>query len=150
MARPRTRADALTLWLSGASSAGAAQPDAALSLGGYRSSTRAGSLASLLTNPIPGIRVDYVAGANGEGAGLLTADGTDAVSWTPPDGTAGSAVTVLAGEQRLLEAGDGETDKFVLVTRTAADDLVGLATVDLVRTYNDVLGQADAENDGFV
>lgn len=144
MAIPTTRGDAVRLYLSGAASHGAAQADPALSLGNYRSSTRAGGLGCLLVDAIAGVRVAFVAGANGVGSGRLSATDDDSLTWQAPGGTQGTAVRVLAGEQRVLEDG-ADPGKFVLVTRATADALVGSMTVKTVQQFNDVLGQANGE-----
>jgi hypothetical protein len=145
MPLPRTRADALAMYLSGAASAGGTQTDPDLSLGGYRSSSRGGSLGVLLSRPIPNVRVDYAAPGNGTGDGLLAAAGDDSLAWTPPGEESGAAVTILNGEQRLLEGPTGSAAKFLLVTRTSADDLAGACSVKLTQTFNDVFGQANAD-----
>lgn len=138
---PRSRADAIAAFLSGAGSAGGAQADPDLSLGNFRSSSRAGSLGHLLTGVLHGVRVDFAAGANGAGTGSLEATDVSSLRWTPPGGTPGGAVAIADGEQKLLEGSD--PSKFVLVTRTSADDLSGVAGVELVPVFNDVIAQAD-------
>jgi len=56
--------DALGIYLTGAASAGGVQPDCALSLGGYRSSTRSSDLAFVVNaDGIGGARVSNVTGA---------------------------------------------------------------------------------------
>jgi hypothetical protein len=143
MPDPRTRADALSLFQTGAVSAGAGQADPALSLGGYRASNRAGGRSMLLGPALRGVRIDYAAGANGAGTGSLQATGAGSLGWTPPGGARGAAVAIANGQTKLIEGADPA--QFVIVTRTSADDLAGAAAVELLDVCNDVLGQADGE-----
>lgn len=137
---PYTRADSLRPWLTGAASAGAAQPEASLALGGYRSSSRAGSLGCLLTNAIRGIVIDYVSGANGAGVGSLNASG-DLLVWTPPGDAAGAAATVLASSVGVVTGSD--PTKFLNVTRDATATLTGTCSVEIVDVFNDIFGQSN-------
>jgi len=136
------RADSLRLYLSGASSDAGTQADPALSLGNFRSTTRCGSLGYILTSPIAGARVDFVSGANGTGTGTLYAPTVNTLAWTAPGGTQGEAVTIANGETRVIE--DADAGKFIIVTRTSADDLTGTSSARLVNIYNDVFGQTNA------
>lgn len=149
MSSTRTRADALSMYLTGAAGAGGVQADPDLSLGGHRSSSRAGTLGYLLSGSLPGVRIDYAAGENGSGIGALDAAGVDELVWTPPGGTQGDPVAIADGEQKLLEGGDGDASKFILVTRTSAEDLAGGYTVELLPVFNDVIGSANWSTDGF-
>jgi hypothetical protein len=138
---PRTRCDSIALYLSGAASAGGVQADPDLALGGYRSSTRCGGLSFLISSPIRGVRIDFVSGANGVGTGSLQAVSEDSLGWTPPGGARGDAVTVLDGQQVMIEGAD--PTQFIIVTRTSGDDLQGAAALKLLPAYNNVLGQSD-------
>ena len=153
MALPETRADALVAYLSGADEDGGVQGDPALSLGGFRSSSRAASLGVLIDDPIRGLRVDFASpgnplgfgGVDGVGVGSLRALSDDVIVWTPPDGDApaarGPAVTIASGQQRLVEGADPAA--YLLVTRTGAEPLVGQSTLTLTRGYNDLFGQSN-------
>ncbi len=137
------RADSLRIYLTGAASDGAAQSDPALSLGNYRSATQAGSLGYLLTRAIPGVRIDFIAAANGTGDGTLAAVGGQ-LSWTAPNGSGGGMVTIANGASAILESGSAP-QKFIRVARTSANELQGNATVSITDVYNDVIGQSNKE-----
>lgn len=146
MPLPGQRADALQLYLSGATADGGDQPDPALSLGGHRSSARAESLGVLLATPIPGLRVDHASPGNGEGTGVLRAVGPDALVWIPPGADGGAAVPIAGGQQVLVEGADPA--RYLLVTRTAAAELAGQASLTLTRSFNDLFGQSDVDDLG--
>ena len=133
------RADALRVYLTGAVSDGGAQADPDLSLGNYRSSSLALALGVEVRRPIPGVQVDFVAGANGAGIGSLAAVDADRLAWTPPDGDQGEPVAIADGETKVLEA-DGDPDAYVRVTRSGAADLSGTADLVLAPRLNGVLG----------
>lgn len=138
----KTRADSIRVYLTGAASDGGAQADPDLSFGNYRSSTLAEYLDNVVTNPIANVTIDHVSGANGEGAGTVTAVSTSTLAWTPPGGSQGPAVSIADGETKILE-GLGAPGKFVRVTRTSATDLSGAATCTLTYKYNDLVGFDD-------
>lgn len=135
----KTHADSIRLYLTGAASAGGAQTDPNASLGNYRSSSEITHLAHSVSNPISNITIDFIAGANSTGTGTITATGDDTLTWTPPGGTAGAAVTILNGETKILE-GNGAPEKFIRVSRTTADALSGAATLTLSDQFNNVIG----------
>ena len=128
------------MYLTGAGNDGGDQADPDASLGKYRSSSEASQLGYEIVNPISNITIDFVAGKNGVGDGVLTASGVNELKWTPPDGTQGAAVTIVNGETKILEAGDGEEEKYIRVTRTSAVDLSGTATVTITEQYNNLVG----------
>ena len=135
-----TKADSIRVYLSGAPSDGGAQTDPNLSLGKFRSSTLSTFLGQTITNPITNITVNFVAGANGVGAGTITATGNDTLAWTPPGGSQGANVTILNGETKILEGGGGATGKYVRVTRNDAVAMTGTATVTLADQFNNLIG----------
>lgn len=136
-----TRADSVRAYHTGAASDGAAQANADASLGNYRSGNEVSVLSSVRTSPISNITIDYVAGANGTGAGSLTASGANDLRWTPPGGTQGSAVTIANGETKIVEGGGSDgASKYVRVTRTSAAALTGTETVTLSDVANNVFG----------
>jgi len=133
-------ADALRFYLTGASSDGGAQTDPNASLGNYRSSTRATSLGISVAGGPANITVDYASGANGTGAGSVSAESADTLAWTPPGGSKGDAVTIANGETKILVAGSSHPEDFVEVSRTSATALSGTATVTLSDQFNNVFG----------
>jgi len=127
--------DTLCLWLTGAESPGATQTRHALSLGAYASNTRGDGLAHRFIDPVRGLRVVFAAGANGAGDGVLTAKSDGTVTWRAPgESTAGSAVSIAAGESKVVL---GDTDsKYVVVYRYAGVTPAGSGTVMLSATEN--------------
>lgn len=140
MSAEKTHADSIRAFLTGASADGGAQADPNASLGKNRSSTLSKFLGHEVTNPISNITINFVAGANGLGAGTLTATGNDELKWTPPGGTQGAGVTIANGETKILEGGNSEPEKYIRVTRTSADNLTGTATVTLTDEFNNTVG----------
>ena len=136
-----TGADSLGLYLTG-SRTGPNAYDQSGSLGGPRLNVRVPGLASLIPGmTIPPIIVDYVSGTNGEGEGVITADGANGLTWTPPGGTVGSLVTILDGETKILEGND--VDKFVIVTRDGTAALTLEMPVVCLLERNNVMGMGN-------
>lgn len=146
MPNQNTHADALAGYLTGAGSDGGVQTDPDASLGNYRSSTVAIEVAHAVTNPITNITVDEVAGANGLGAGSLISTGADTVTWTPPSGSAGTAVTILNGETKVVEGGGGAPEKHIVISRSTASALTGTATVTITESVNNQFGLDDVSS----
>jgi len=138
MADQKTRADSIRMYLTGAGSDGGAQTDPDAALGDYRSSTLVVPLSVSIASAIANITVDAIAGANGTGAGSLIAASGDTLTWTPPGGSVGTAVTILNGETKIIEGAD--KSKFIRVSRTSATGLTGTATLTLTNQYNGVIG----------
>jgi hypothetical protein len=139
MPSEKTHADSIRLYLTGAASDGGAQSSDNAALGNYRSSTEVQVLGNTITSPIANVTINYVAGANGTGAGSLAATGVDTLAWTPPGGTQGAAVTILNGETKILEGGS-DSNKYIRVTRTSATNLTGTATVTIANVFNNAVG----------
>lgn len=140
-------ADALRIYLTGASSDGGTQADPDNSRGRYRSSTEAVFLTSFIETGLSNITVDYASGANGPGTGTLTATGASALTWTPPNGTAGDPVTIANGETKIIEGGALESWKYVRVSRTSATALSGAASIELADEYDGVVGMEGIDSD---
>jgi|GEM_PF-1643218 len=136
----QTHADSLRFYHTGASADGGSQSDPDASLGKNRAGDEVTQLGATVTDAISNVTVDYASGANGPGAGTLTASGNDELKWTPPGGTQGAGVTIANGETKILEGGNNEPEKFLRVTRTSADNLSGTATVTLAEEFNNVVG----------
>ena len=133
---------------TGATVAAEIQRDDSKSLGGYCSATYAGGLVHRLENPMPGIRVDYVSPANGEGTGFLTATGTGTLTWTPPGGAVGAAVAIANGETKPIEGSD--VNKFVIVSRLTAADLADQTNVIVETAFNNAMAMDNAEDGGAI
>lgn len=140
----KTRADALRCFLTGAATHEGTQTDPDLSLGLHKSTSEVQSYDWDITSPIANVTVDFVAGANAIGAGTLTAATADTLTWTPPGGTVGNAVTIANGETKICEGGgSGEEDEYVRVTRTTAAALTGAATVTISEKLDNAPGFDD-------
>jgi hypothetical protein len=116
------------------------------SLGGFQSASRVNQLGFCLSGFIKGIVIERVSGANGEGYGSLEAIDGDSLRWTAPGGSPGEAVQIANGETKLLESGDDEYSKFVVVSCHTADELKGSATVELVPVFNNVIGSSNVSD----
>jgi hypothetical protein len=131
--------DSVRFYTTGAGADGSAQTNEALSIGSYRSGSEIASLSWSVGSPIANVTIDYVSGNNGTGSGTLTATGADTLTWTAPSGAAGTAVTILNGETKVLQDA-GDTNKYIRVTRTSATALTGTATLTIVNVANNVVG----------
>lgn len=141
MAEAGRGVDALGIYLSG----GASNADPAASLGGAVSATRVRALGAIHATPIPGLVLDEVFAANGEGAGSLAVDASGNLTWTPPGGSAGAAVSIAAGETKVL-AGAGDGNKAVRVTREAGLRWSGSDAPTLVWPLNGWLGHGNVSS----
>jgi hypothetical protein len=144
MALVDTGPDALRFFHTGASNHGDAQTDPDASIGTHLSSTEAAALTATDTTPSLGscpITIDRVAGRNGTGNGTLTATGVDTVTWTPPGGSAGPAVTILNGETRQIPGNDA--DKYLVMTRDAATSMTSSTVVAVIYNKPNVFGFDD-------
>ena len=142
-----TNADALRLFLTGATTDGAEQTAHALSLGGYTSSVEASGLGIFQTDAILGVTIDLAVAENGAGVGTLAAVGTGSLAWTPPGGSQGSEVAIADGETKVITGVD--PSKFIRVTRFSADDLFGTATVTLRQCLGTVIAHREAQSTGL-
>ena len=141
MADQLTVADSLRMYQTGVFTDGGVEPDPDLSLGNYRGATFVTALGFRVLNPFTNVRIDFVAGLNGDGVGVLSATGADALAWTPPGGSVGASVTVLNGETVVLEGG-GTASKYIRVTRTTTDDLLGTANLVLTEEFENTFDDA--------
>ena len=142
-----TRADALQVFLTGASSHDGAQTDHDLSLGNHKSSTEVQPYTWEIADPISNVSIDYISGASGLGAGSLTASDDDDLKWTPADGSQGVAVTIANGETKIVEGGGADgPHQYVRVTRTSAVAMTGTATVTTSYSLNNVHGFDDVSS----
>lgn len=146
MATTTTRADSIQTFLTGASSHKALQADPNASLGNFMSSFRANSLthnsnsftmgALMAMNTQTGVSTE-----NGVGTGTITATGVDTLTWTPPGGSVGPAVTILNGEIKVVEGSD--PNKFIVILRSNATDLTGTRDVIITQQGTTVHGLDD-------
>jgi hypothetical protein len=139
-------ADAIRVYHTGATSLGAAQADASMSVGGFLSATPAHSLAHRHENAIHGVRVLFVSGSCGDGQGELIALDADTLRWRAPGDTLGASVAIANGETKTLFSGDDE--KWISVRRETSAGLVGSAAVIFETMWNNVVGMDNAVVDG--
>jgi len=96
----------------------------------------------LVSSPIPGVRIDYVTGACGEGEATLEASAADdTLTFTAPGDTEGTAVEIAEGESKVIPS--GTASKAIRVYREADLRFSGIATLSLVHSMNGLLGMAD-------
>ena len=122
--------DSLGLFLSG----GASNLDPDASLGGLLSSVRMRGMGALFTNYIPGIRIDNVTPACGEGTATLAVDTNGDLVFTPPGGTAGTPVTVADGASAIISGADA--NKSIQIFRETGLLVTGVATFELLFSLN--------------
>lgn len=106
-------ADALGVFLTGGASN--SNPDA--SLGGVMSGVRNRGLGPIFGLKIPGLRIDNVYPASGEGDAYLYLSPDGEVIYVPPDGLEGEAVAINEGESKVVTGED--PDKAVRIFREA-------------------------------
>lgn len=145
MAEQYTGADAVRFFMTGGDYDAQYQSDASASLGNYRSSVVVHSMAYWRYNPIPGIRIEFISGNNGEGVGSLFAVSENELRWAPPGATVGDPVTILQYQTKVLTGDDDNL--FIIVTRTTADSLTGNEAITLLDIYNNVVGGSDFTSD---
>jgi hypothetical protein len=141
MATAKTKIDALGIYHTGGSVAGATQVDPDLSLGGERACNEMTRMGALVSNAIPPVVIKLATGSNGAGTAAVNGTSASGLKFTAPSGTLGSESTVSDGSEILLEDG-GDVDKAIRIERDGATDLnigpeMGLA---LEYAFNTPLG----------
>lgn len=112
-------------------------------LGGGRLKKRVQSLGFVVNaQQIPELVIEEIGSGNGAGEGVLKATDVDELTWTAPGGTEGAAVTIADGETKLLEDG-GDPDKWIVVTRDGAGDLLEQMPLALVDLHANAIGMRD-------
>lgn len=140
-------ADTLRFYLSGAASDGAAQTDPDSALGNYRSATEATRLGYLQSSAIPGLTV-ALAGRRSladDGLGVISAVNANTIRFFTDGGSEGTAITIVNGETKVLQDGTNAS-RFVRVTRTSANDLIGSCVLKFHDQYNNVWGMSDTSS----
>lgn len=133
--------DYLEWYTSGSSAVGRSQRDQAASLGGNRSSTEARSTTWECRDPMVGVEILAVSAVNGRGHGSLAAVTENTISWTPPGGTEGTAVSLLSGQEAMLFG--FSSDAWVRVRRISAIPMSGAHSVQCLDIYNNVVGMGN-------
>lgn len=132
-----TTSDGLRAYLTGAVEAGEPQRDPVSSTAGFRSGVPFVSLEWDMPDPMIGILILDASGTNGPGVGTLIAPTSGSLTWQPPSGTEGAAVTIANGAEVILYGTD--VTKWLRVKRTSAVPLSGAKAVYLVDIYNNLL-----------
>lgn len=130
--------DSLRAYLTGATAEGLAQYDHNASLGGGRSSARLSCLTAQRLTAFPGIKLQYVDGANGAGLGRLLAVGPSQLKWAAPGEAYGAAVSIASGETKVLKS--ATASKFIVIARTTVLNLSGVENIQLSYTLHNALG----------
>lgn len=128
--------DRTAIYLSG----GASNHSPAASLGGAISTRAVLGMSPLYTAPVQGVIVEDATPENGEGDATIEIDGDDA-TYTPPGGTAGSAVTIAEGERKVLFGADAT--KAIRLYRPVGATFTGTAGFRLVDAMNGVLSMGN-------
>lgn len=113
-------------------------------LGGRRAAFETG-VFPLINKPIPPVVIQQVSGELGEGTHIISGD-TDTLTFKAQGDTTGTAVTVNAGETKLLESND--TDKWVRVYRDndySTDSLGGYMELDIRRSYQNAIALSNID-----
>ncbi len=136
MSEAYTGLDLLGMFLSG----GASNLLPSASLGGLISSKLIRGMSPIYTVPVQGLIVEDATPENGEGTASISISGNNA-TYTPPGGSAGSAVAIAAGQRKLLTGVDDT--KAVRIFRESGKTFSGIATFELVDMLNGVVGMSD-------
>jgi hypothetical protein len=143
MADVMTRADSIREYHTEAAGAGNPQPDPNLSLGGFRSSDEAESVASDVTGLPSNLTIDFISLSNQLGQGELFVVDADTVRWKSFGQNFGSDVLIANGESKVIEE-NGNPGAFIRITRTSVAPLVGgTVFVTLSRKANTVYSLDD-------
>ena len=135
-----TKADGLGIYLSG----GASNYDHSASLGGVISSKRVLGMSVIYTTPIEGVKIEDASPDNTAGTGSLTIDDDGDIAYTPPGGSAGTAVTIAAGSRKLVPGSDEL--KYVRVFRESGKVWRGSAEFELVDMLTGVLSMLNVDD----
>ncbi len=135
-----TGADGLGLFLSG----GASNLNPSACLGGAISSKAVKGMAPAYTSPVQGLVIENASPDNGEGSGSILIDTAGDATYTPPGGSAGSAVAIAAGERKILTGAD--PDKYVRVFRESGKVWSGTAKFRLADMLNGVISMSDVDD----
>ena len=97
-----TGLDAIGFFLSG----GASNCNPSDSLGGEISSKLIRGMGITYSKAIQGLVIEDATPENGEGEASIALDEDNNATYTPPDGQAGSAVSIAEGERKVLFGAD--------------------------------------------
>lgn len=123
-------------YYTGAVETGEPQRDPANSTGAFRSGTRFQSMEWDTQDPMVGVALLDAAGGNGYGVGTLTAASADSLTWTPPGGAAGAAVTVEQYDEAVLRG--AEPGHWVRVVRRGSSPMQGTKAITLVDRFENL------------
>jgi len=136
-------ADALRVYLTGATSDGGTQVNPDASLGNHRSSHEVPGMAWDLWQFFAGLTIQQVSAACGEGMAYIAALGDDELAFTAPgEGDSGEVVTIAQGETKVLESGSSGS-KYCRVYRWGNEPFRGIVPVQLSTWYNNAVGMSN-------
>lgn len=118
-------------------------------LGGIRADVELNPLRFTVSNPIGSIVIQNITPRCGPGTATIRAASTSTLAFTAPGDTEGTAVSVPANTSVLLES--GTAGKAVRVYRDSvynSDNLGGSMTLELMRSYNNLLAGPNADETG--
>lgn len=134
-----TGLDSVGLYLSG----GASNYDPAASLGGVMSSKLIRGMNAIFSTPVQGLMIEDATPENEEGEGQIAISSGE-MTYTPPDGLAGSAVAIAAGERKIVTGSDAT--KAIRVYRESGKTFSGTAVFDLVDLANGIFAMDNVPN----
>lgn len=139
---------ALQPFLTGAAATGAPARDVEGSTGGFRSGARFRSMEWDSADPLIGVSILDVSGANGQGVGSLTAASAGSVTWTPPGGTVGTVVSLAAGAEIVAPgANSGAWLRLRRLSQTGMSaPLSGTHAVQCIDLYNNLFPDVATED----
>ncbi len=130
--------DSIAWYLTGADAAGKSQRNQALSLGGFRSGVAVKSMTWDCRQPMVGVEILGVGALNGRGTGSLEAVTDNSLRWTPPEGLAGTTVTLAQGQEAKLFG--FQSGAWIHVRRNSTLPMVGTHSVQCMDIYNNAIG----------
>jgi len=134
MATAHINEDAIALLISGDHTNTDPQL-ASNSLGGTLTHREVTRNAAHISGALVSVAVLQIAGNNSTGNGYISATTVDTLTYTAPGDTAGAAVTIAAGETKILQS--ATTTEWIRVYRDRDGlDLDGDLTLDIINTYN--------------
>ena len=135
-----TGLDAIGFFLSG----GASNCNPSDSLGGEISSKLIKGMMPVYSVSIQGLKIEDATPENGEGEASIAIDEDGNATYTPPDGLAGSAVSIAAGERKILLGSN--TTKAVRIYRESGKAFLGTAVFTLVDRLQGVFSLSNVGN----
>ena len=136
-----TEFDSLGMFLSGGSN----NINPSDSLGGKISVKEVRGLSPIWNVPVQALAIENATVENEEGEASITVF-NDTAQYTPPDGLAGTAVSIAEGERKIVQGSD--SNKALRIYRESGKAFDnGVATFKLVNVLNGVISMSNVEDD---